>query len=333
MGGSRQDTPIRIDTREILITIQDILGSQRIMHRTVVVFVITLLCVRHSAGRKAKQGGGGGESEGQASCEETYIGGYMMNAASWKAQGGKPDEHQWVAYDFNSGDDFNETNPVMFDSLISSYCKPLPEEEWVLRGFKLQPGGVWMKLNEYHGKYNWEQWDKTSDRDVYSLPAIDNTCDDDNDNDMCSGIEKSWSCNITNADQLQMHLNQIQVVTADDCFTQPKCTGAPVGEQKCEGPYPIPTGKYATGFKIEVWGDRCRACSLGAELDDGNDGELCPRWFDVHRCKFEWELATQKPKWGEKFQFTLAVNADSRLFPSVFTCLTLMLFSFLYMRH
>jgi len=259
---------------------------------------------------RAKKGdvGGGGPAPGAATCTTVYLGGYHGGTA----------DHNYVGYEFESGNDANETDPLMFDAIIEDMCTPLPQEDWlpfVIPGSEsiIDTGITWKKMDG--NPPQWETWELSDGRDVYSLPAIEDSCDDDTfekGNSRCEQREFLWQCNVTDSAALQTELKRVQKVVADDCFTIPKCMGAPIGEIKCSFD-PIPAGKFVEGMDMVVNGDRCAACSLGVDMEDGDEGELCPRYYDVHNCAFEWKLTDTMPEKHSAFEFTYTINASATL--------------------
>jgi len=274
--------------------------------------------------RKAKGDEKSGPAKGQSTCTAVYLGGY---------HGGLGDD-DYVAYEFGSGNDANESDPVMFDALIADHCNPLPQEDWlpfVIPGSEsiYDTGITWKKLDGDPPK--WETWELSDGRDVYSLPEIEDSCDEDTfekGNSACETKELTWSCNVTDSAGLQAKLQKVQRVVADDCFTTPKCMGAPYGEIKCSFS-PIPVGKYVVGMDMVVNGDRCAACSLGVDMEDGNEGELCPRFYDVHNCQFEWKLEDKLPDKWSAFEFTYTINASGPRWSGGFTWLAVALLAVL----
>merc|ERR1711959_168931 len=244
------------------------------------------------AARKAKGDTGGSQSEGQASCTTVYLGGY---------HGGLGYDN-FVAYDFESSNDANESDPVMFDALLADDCKPLPQEDWVpfinkgpnsngrlinlvgqdsgfddyywkkfdcpptldeeagedavaliacdhapsvcggddrrsigrrgmrrgmrrgLRRGIARPRNVTRSIGEAiaqalrnpfgnplrnmrrGGQCEWADWDKGGERTVFSLPALEDSCDPNTLEvgwSRCETREAAWACNVTNSASMQ----------------------------------------------------------------------------------------------------------------------------------
>jgi len=106
---------------------------------------------------------------------------------------------------------------------------------------------------------------------------------------MCASREFDWSCEMTDIAAVTARMKELKEMQADDCWTinqyDKKCRGAPIGEQTCqlEGGE-IADNEYVVGVKITVNGDRCKACSM-------ND-DLCPNYYDVHSCTYEFIKTT-----------------------------------------
>jgi len=155
---------------------------------------------------RAKKGdtSSGGPALDAATCTTVYLGGYHGGTA----------DHQYVGYEFESGNDANETDPLMFDAIIEDMCAAMPQEDWLPFIFPgsesiYDTGITWRKWDG--NPPQWETWELSDGRDVYSLPAIENSCDDDTfekGNSRCEQREFLWQCNVTDSAALQAELKK-----------------------------------------------------------------------------------------------------------------------------
>lgn len=139
--------------------------------------------------------------------------------------------------------------------------------------------------------------------EVTNLPDLPDSCGEggdpnhpmkselDHPTPVCASREFDWACEMTNIEAVTARMKELTEIQADDCWTinqwEAKCEGAPLGPQICtlEGDA-IASNEYVVGVKITVNGDRCRACSLNEEL--------CPNYYDVHSCTYEFIKTTNR---------------------------------------
>merc|ERR1711903_253448 len=70
--------------------------------------------------------------------------------------------------------------------------------------------------------------------DSTDLLQMCSTCDPDDDYSPCITLSGTWSCNITDVAGFTAQLRKIHKMESDDCWTEPRCEGAPSGPQKCK---------------------------------------------------------------------------------------------------
>merc|ERR1711998_77276 len=108
---------------------------------------------------------------------------------------------------------------------------------------------------------------------------------------ICQSRTFEWGCEVVNWAAITQRMRELKEVQADDCWTvnqyDVKCEGAPVGAQTCTlTGDEIGANEYVVGITITVNGDWCRACSLNEEL--------CPNYYDVHSCTYEFIKTTNR---------------------------------------
>lgn len=136
-----------------------------------------------------------------------------------------------------------------------------------------------------------------------NLPDLVDSCGEGGDPDhpaksqldhpypVCLSRTFEWSCAMNDLAAVTRRMKELKEIQADDCWTinqyDQKCQGAPLGAQTCAlvgGE--IADNEYVVGVKITVNGDRCNACSLPEEL--------CPVYYDVHTCTYEFIRTTNQ---------------------------------------
>jgi len=135
------------------------------------------------------------------------------------------------------------------------------------------------------------------------LPYLVDSCGESGDPDhpykseldavypMCASRDFEWSCEMTDVPAVTALMKSLKEFQADDCWTinmyDAKCPGAPVGPQTCVNTGDeIGDGDFVVGVHITVEGDNCKACSLNPDL--------CPGFYDVHSCTYEWITTTDQ---------------------------------------
>merc|ERR1711988_430263 len=170
-----------------------------------------------------------------------------------------------------------------------------------------------------YDKETYTQWPAEHTYQQRGLPYASSPCNPDDNFPTCAQYEPDpFECTVRDVSEFLRRIRAVYSMVADDCWTvdginypttQSQCLGAPRGAQTCNGTA-LDTTRYPVGLHVTVNGDRCTACSLKADL--------CPGFYDVHTCSFEWTYSEDDvpTSTNTTFSFGFTVNSGHKFGPA-----------------